>query len=222
MKNLYLLAFIVLGYTAADAQIKKGETVLGGNLGYTDQSQSSGVNSSYPYKSTNRNLTLSPAFGKVIRDNLVLGFDISYTNSKSTYTGTPDNTGNGFGAGIFIRKYRPLGNGFYLFGQSRLGFNYTHSSQAEPVGSSITRDVVNVYGATLQFFPGIAYSLNPRWQLEAGLPNFFSIGYSHTKETQSYAGQSADFTNNGHLFSAQSSLTGSNSLTVGVRYFIGG
>jgi len=222
MKKLYLLAFIALGCTAADAQIQKGGIMRGGNLGYSDQSQSSGISTSNPYKSTNRNLTLSPAIGKVVRDNLVLGIDVSYTNSKTTYTGTADNNANGFGAGFFVRKYRPLGNGFYLFGQSRLGFAYTHSSQTEPPGNNITRDVVNTYAVNLQFFPGIAYSLNPKWQLEAGLPNFFAVGYAHTKETQSYPGQSADFHNEGHVFSIQSAITGSNSLTIGVRYFIGG
>lgn len=221
MKKLYALAFAALVCSIAHAQIKKGDIVLGGNLQFFDQGQQTFNAASPPATNSSRNLSIAPSFGKAIKDNLVLGFDVSYSNSRSEYTGSSATDGNGFSAGFFVRKYKPLGNGFFLFGQSRLSGSYSHSSQNEPPGNQPDRDVFNSYGFSLQFFPGVAYALSPRWQLELGLSNFFLISYSNSKETLSYTNQT-DSHFNAHQFSAQSFLTGSNTLTVGARYFIGG
>jgi len=224
MKKLYFLCAVVLGCTAVQAQVKKGDIVLGGNLGY-NHSSSKEDNSGITTSSGN-NLAINPSFGKVIKDNLVLGFDVNYTHGSATYTGNNTTTGNGGGGGVFLRKYKPLGNGFYLFGQSSLTGNYTHNAQVNPsVGQGqIQNETGDVTSFALQFFPGIAYALSPKWQLEAGLPSFFSITYSHAREKELFTGgvgipTLTSETNNN--FSITSSLTGSNTLTVGVRYFIG-
>ena len=220
MKKLYALAFTVFVCSMAHAQVKKGDIVLGGNLGYNNQSQSIDNNGSGLYSNKSDNLTIAPSFGRVVKDNLVLGFDIAYNYTKSTYSSQQGSTGNGFAAGVFLRKYRPLGNNFYLFGQSRLSGSYMHTTLDQQPGSQPVSDVNNIYGFTLQFFPGIAYALNAKWQLEAGLPNFFAISYSNSKDTQTFTAQ-PDSHNNLRTFSVQSSLTGSTALSVGLRYFIG-
>ncbi|HEY4108342.1 hypothetical protein [Puia sp.] len=218
MKKLYVLFVTVCCCGAAHAQLKKGAIALGGNLSYSDATQTSSNGTDYTYRT--RGLSVAPAFGKMIKDNLMFGFDIDYTNTKYDYPMNQTNTANGFGAGIFIRKYKSLGNGFYLFGQSRLGGSYSHSGIDEPTGNEPTRDVTNSYGFSLQFLPGIAYSLSRKWQLEAGLPNFFAVNYAHTTDTQSFTTQ-PDVVNKSSNFSIQSSLAGNNSLSVGLRYFIG-
>ena len=224
MKKLYLLCSIVLGCTAVQAQVKKGDIVLGGNLGY-NHSSSKEDNSGITTSSGN-NLGINPSFGKVIKDNLVLGFDVNYTHGSATYNGGSTTTGTGGGGSIFLRKYKPLGNGFYLFGQSSLTGNYTHNAQVNPTtsGGQIDSQSGDVTSFALQFFPGIAYAVSPKWQLEAGLPNFFSITYSHDRQKEYFTGGvgtpvlTSETNNN---FSIASSLTGSNTITVGVRYFIG-
>lgn len=220
MKKLYALAFTAFVCSIVHAQVKKGDIVLGGNLSWFDQSQQQFGGNATSVNSSSRNLSIAPAFGKVIKDNLILGFDIGYSNGRSDYTGSSGINSNGFSAGIFLRKYKPLGNGFFLFGQSRVGGGYTHSSQNEPQGNQPSEDVNNTYNFALQFFPGIAYALNQKWQLEAGLPNFFSVSYSNSRETVSYTNQ-PDTHFNAHSFSLQSSITGSTALSVGLRYFIG-
>jgi len=220
MKKLYALVFTGFVCSIAHAQVKKGDIVLGGNLGYSNLSQSSDNNGSNLYSNKSDNLTIAPSFGRVIKDNLVLGFDIAYNYTKNSYAGGPNSNGNGFAAGVFLRKYRSLGNNFYLFGQSRLSGSYMHTAQDQQPGTQPTRDVNNIYGFALQFFPGIAYALNAKWQLEAGLPNFFSVSYTNSKETETYTSQ-PDGHSNSHLFSFQSSITGSTALSVGLRYFIG-
>jgi hypothetical protein len=154
MKKLYVLCSIVLGCTAAQAQVKKGDIVLGGNLAYSHQSSkedNSGITTS-----SVSNLAINPSFGKVIKDNLVVGFDVNYTHGSASYTGGSTTTGNGGGASIFLRKYKPLGNGFYLFGQSSLTGNYSHNAQVNPPanGGQNESQSGNLTSFALQFFPG--------------------------------------------------------------------
>ncbi|WP_188935328.1 hypothetical protein [Puia dinghuensis] len=221
MKQFSLLTFTVLICTLAQAQIKKGDIVLGGNLYYSNQTQTISSGNGSPYSTKYQSITIAPSFGKVVKDNLVLGFDVAYTYDNSN-DGQGDKTnGNGFAAGIFLRKYRSIGNGFYLFGQTRLSGNYLHSAQDEPANNNvITSNVTDSYGFNLQFFPGIAYAINQKWQLELALTNFFAVNYTHTKQNLTYTNQ-PDYHYSGSTFGAASSLTGNNTYTIGLRYFIG-
>jgi hypothetical protein len=220
MKKLYALAFAAFICSFANAQVKKGDIVLGGNIAYFDQATSTNDPSASVGKF--RTFSIVPSFGKAIKDNLVLGFDIAYDRNTQSYNPGYSTTNNGFGAGIFLRKYKPLGNGFYLFGQSSISGSYTHGTMDEPQGT-VTGPLTNTsnsYNVKLQFFPGVAFAVTPKWQLEAGLPAFFSINWSHTKQTETFAGQ-PDINTTTHSFNAASSLTGSNTISVGIRYFIG-
>jgi hypothetical protein len=220
MKKLYALACAAFICTFVNAQVKKGDILLGGNLGYSNQNTQTFNGAGTASTSSNRSLSIAPSFGKAVKDNLVLGFDIAYTNSRSDATGTTSENGNGFSAGAFVRKYWPLGSGFYLFGQSRLGGSYSHASQAVPSGSQPAGDNINnTFGVSLQFIPGIAYALNPKWQLEASLPGLLAISYFHSKQTYNTNQPDQYFTSRG--FSLQSDLTGTTALSVGLRYFIG-
>jgi hypothetical protein len=221
MKNFYLLVFAVLFCSLVRAQIKKGEIVLGGDVQYNDQSSNDGSNQVY----TNKNWGINPSIGKAIKDNLVLGLTISYdhgTNAQgdpTSFTGSSDL----FGAGIFLRRYKPLGNNFYLFCQSMFSGSYSHGSSANPAPNNNPSSQSDNKGVEvrLQIYPGISYAITRRWQLETGLPNFFVVDYTHSKSTTNITGQ-PDQNSSGHSFAISSSITGNNEFTVGVRYFIGG
>ena len=221
MKKLYVLFITVFICSVSQAQIKKGEIVLGGNLGYEDQSyttNSPGTNSS-TYSSKTPAIGLS--FGKAIKDNLVLGANISYDHSGSSYTPGTATTSNGFSAGVFLRKYKLLGAGFYVFGETTLSGSYNHNGQPQQLGSGLTSGVIDDYGFSLQFRPGLAYALSPKWQLEAELPSFLTLAYSHSKQTTAYDNMQNDVNDYSHSISV-TTFSSINSLTVGVRYFIGG
>jgi hypothetical protein len=221
MKQIYALLLFLCVYSITNAQVKKGDIVLGGNLAYSYQSQA--IIQNPPLTVNTSGLTISPSFGKAIKDNLVLGIDLTYTHNSYTQTpagaSTQQQTMNGGGVGVFIRRYKPIGAGFSLFGQARLSGNYSRTNYVYP-SSDIVLDHTDNYGLALNLYPGIAYSLNRKWQMEVGLPSFLAINYGHAKETQQNSGQPA-VTAGGHNFSVTSSLTGNNVLTAGVRYFIG-
>jgi|SRR6185437_10274712 len=230
MKQTYALLFCVFVYSITNAQVKKEDIVLGGNLNYYD-AVSNGAQATNPptnFPTTKQSsLGINPSLGKAIKDNLVLGIDLAYTHFTASEnpasTSSIAQTGNSFTAGVFLRRYKPIGAGFSLFGQAELSGNYSHSTGESPSTTQFaeTSDHSNGFGFTLQVYPGIAYALNRRWQLETSLPNFLSINYTHASSTQQYSGQPAE-SSGGHSFSISSSLTGNDEFTVGVRYFIGG
>jgi hypothetical protein len=229
MKSIYFLTFSVLLCSVARAQIAKGDIMLGGDIYYynSGSTSSSSGTPTYTYTNKSTNVGINPSFGKAIKDNLVLGVDITYnhyTNGDNSNNNSPDyNTNsNSFGAGVFIRQYKPLGNGFYLFGQAELNGSYSSGKLDNPgTTSGYTKDDTKGYGFSLRLYPGVAYALNRRWQLETELTGFFALTYNHSKETSDYVGQPEENSNT-HNFNVSSSLTGGNAFTLGVRYWIPG
>jgi hypothetical protein len=215
MKKFYLSLSLLFIFFLSQAQINKGAVLLGGNLEYDAASSSSNVAGSIKTSFLN----LNPTFGKAIQDNLVLGFDVTYGHSTGSQPQQFNQTSNEVGAGFFIRKYKLLGNGFYLFGQSRIGGYYLHSTSNDPGTQNSPSTIENGYNISLQFYPGIAYAINRKWQVEIGLPTFFAVNYDHSKGTDSNTGQ-PDQTFTSNSFDAVSSLSGTNEFSVGLRYVI--
>lgn len=221
MKQLYFISVLLACSAVATAQVNKGTIVLGGNIAYQDILNSeTGPNGSY----STRSVSVNPSIGKAIGNNVVLGIDLGYTHGTNSNVGGSQadyhSGNNSFSAGVFIRRYKQLGNGFYLFGQAQIGAGWSNGSSVTP-GYSETSLQSDGYSVYFQLYPGIAYALNRHWQIETGLPNFFAVNYAHGSQTVTYTGQPAQ-TVSGHSLNITSSLTGSNELTVGVRYFIGG
>jgi hypothetical protein len=220
MKRIYSVFACIVICSVAQAQVGKGAIIIGGNIAYQDQ-RSDNPSATY----LTHDLNINPSIGKAIRTNLVLGIDLSYSHSISDYmnAGEPNDTqaGNSFYAGVFLRRYKLLGNGFYLFGQAEAGINYGHTSTDYPLNVPPSSDKTNSYGIQLLLYPGIAYAINQHWQIETGLPNFFAVHYNHSSETAVVTGQSSQESKSHSLY-ISSSLGGTNAFTVGVRYFIGG
>jgi hypothetical protein len=222
MKKFYLPLFCAFISLAGRAQINKGDILLGGNIGYQTQTTTyENTPNTTPYKSDD--LTIDPSFARAFKNNSVAGFDLSighdYSNPGS---GSETSNYNLYGAGIFLRRYRPLGNGFYLFGQARLGGSYDHdtySNLGTPPGTP-TASSYSTGQVAISLFPGIAYALDRHWQVETELPGFLSISYYHQRQTSTYETGPQQITTT-NSFDLSSALTGSNSLSVGVRYIIG-
>jgi hypothetical protein len=204
LKNL-LITLLVLTSFSASAQINKGSIYLGGNLNFYTSKNNSQKSS---------NFSVSPAFGFAVRENLIVGLDVIYGHAETRYeNGRGEWIQRNAGGGLFLRKYAPLGKGFYLFGQGRVGASFTNH-QYEGANAN---DDGKGFGIDLSIFPGIAYSVNKKLQLELGLPNVFNVSYGNTKYTPHSGG--ASYKNTG--FSASSSVSSfANSLTVGVRLFL--
>jgi len=222
MKRLYLSSCLLFAGFLSQAQISKGTVLLGGDINfqtYKDEINSGNV----PQTVTTSKQTgffFQPSVGKAIKDDLVLGFDLDFG-----YSSTPGQTGSQFnedGAGIFMRKYKGLGNRFYLFGESDLAFSYTDQQNNFLPGTepSFTED--KGYSISLTFTPGVAYAVDRKWLVEIDLPSLLYANYSQSKENDLYTGQPGQYQST-KGFDFGSGLSASTLyIAVGLHYMIGG
>lgn len=198
---------------SANAQINKGSIMLGGSIGgslYT-------VNNPDTVSTKSNGFSFQPVIGFAIDDNTFLGLSLLIGGADNKYY-QYDQKRNSYGAGVFLRKYKPLSKNFYLFGEGNLMYShetYNYSSQYNN-GSEYDSKENSIY---LNITPGVAYSLTRSIQLEAGLQNLLSIGYSSAEENAKTAGNE-DYKMNS--FSAGSSLNpvSLSSISIGLRFFI--
>ncbi len=206
-KLLSILAFILCFSFASKAQLTPGKILVGGNLSFSKTSidyENSGTSKSTGYN-------ISPSFGKVYRRNRVAGVSLNYAH------GTGTNSINGYGAGVFLRQYKPFGNIFYVFAHEGLNYNYTKlkSNNAYDVQTNKTNAV------NLGLNPGLACDINPHLQLELLLNSIVNINYSSNESSHSI---DVSQNNTTRQFNIGSNFDISNPLgyiNVGVRFLIG-
>jgi hypothetical protein len=216
MKKISILPLlaILISASSANAQITKGSLFLGGNIGVSSQKvESTSIN--IPYKQNY--FTISPVFGKVIRENLVLGIDAGISFYKQEqYDASSKQKQNSYSGGIFLRQYKQISKSFYLFLQERLGYRYDkyNASYTNSTPSDFKRHTIG-----LNVNPGIAYALNRKLHLETGFNNLLSLYYSHEKGNNYNSSSSGSYKSNN--FNAGVDLNGFSSLYIGFRVLIG-
>ena len=198
MQKRILLAVLAVTVAAGgNAQIKKGALLLGGQLSFNSQKNESTAPNAY--STTNNAVFISPAFGRAIRENLIAGFDLLYSHGKYQASPNAKQLSDGYGAGFFIRRYKELGKGFYLFGQARVGGMYNqqrYTDLAQPSANASSRG----FTAQLGFYPGVSYAVSKKLQVEAGFSNLAALRYEHTRQTP--AGNNPVYTSNAFSFSS--------------------
>lgn len=93
MKKVISLFAILVCATLVNAQVKKGQFLLGGSAGFSSQNTSGGGG-------TVTNVTLNPTFGYFFADKLAAGAAVEY--QSQTAGGA---TSSAFGFGPFVRYY---------------------------------------------------------------------------------------------------------------------
>lgn len=201
------------------AQLSKGSSLVGGNISFNTQKTENSNNTDVE-KSTG--FALTPSYGKVVKQNLVIGGDLSYgytnKNTKHAFLGNSDEKNSSYGIGVFMRNYRHLGrSGFYLFLQSRLGADVSTGKNIYYHPNSNPDYKTNAFAIRLNFYPGISYAVTQRFLLETGLNNLFYAGYSSAKQT--YADNNTTIKNSG--FDAGASVGSNLQWTIGFRFLWG-
>jgi hypothetical protein len=217
MKRKFLLLSVMLFcYIISQAQIHKGAVLLGGNLGFGIQSNSSSNQGSVSAKQTN--ISLTPAFGKAVKENVVIGADFTYDYHKNAYDITVnDMKSTAVGGGVFVRKYKYLGNNFYLFGQGRIGANSITQESSYFTGQNYVKVTTKGYAVAAGFYPGISYAVTNKLHLETGFSNLVYVNFSHVKTSNQYNAPAEYKTNS---FTFGSSLSNFSGFTLGIRFLI--
>ena len=179
-KQFYLLTAGLLLACMAHAQLKKGDILLGGNVNFSKQTVNP-VSANNPVDQTIFSFT--PSVARAVKDDLLVGLNLTYTYSKMK-SGAPAyiTAQDGYGLGVFVRKYKTLGAGFALFAEGDLGGMYQLSRSYPDGGTKPPAD--KSYSINAGFYPGIAYFISKHVQLETGLQNMGYIQYTHAKTGQ--------------------------------------
>jgi hypothetical protein len=203
IKSLLLLPFLSISIITS-AQIQKGTIMIGGYLSYSSQKSEANNSKTHAFN-------ISPGVGKAVKENLIVGIDVLYygASSESTFAPGSKSETNGFGGGIFLRKYATIAKNFYLFGQGRAGTSFLKEETSFP-GNAYTAKTTNI---NLSAYPGVAYSITPKLQLEAGLPNLLYANYN----TRKVSGTNAD-KNTG--FEVATSLSSGTPISIGLRVLL--
>lgn len=199
-------AFFLLN--TANSQIRKGALFVGGSLGVAAQKGSSQPGGD----SETNGLYFSPAIGKAIKENLILGANLltSYSDSENDFSSGKRRS---YGAGVFLRKYLPLGKGFYLFGEGSVRGAFRRDEFKHLITPNNVTETKE-WSVTAGIYPGVAYAINNKIQLEIGLNNLAYVQYNNTK-TES---PNAKTKNNG--LDIGTNLGSSGALVVGLRFLL--
>ncbi len=183
--KINLLVIFLFTSLLLNAQIKKGALFIGGDVSVYG-SKSKGTDPANQVTSQSNGFNFSPSLGWVTKENVVVGGRLTASffrdkNQPSTYY----NKGNRIGAGIFMRKYLPLGKSFYLFGDGGLNAQSSYSKQIQnpPMQQSVYT-IQKGLAISVTVFPGLSYQVKKSLFIEAALNNLISLGYERNNTEQ--------------------------------------
>jgi hypothetical protein len=188
MKLKFLLSlFALTGVLTSQAQINKGSVLLGGSIGF-NQIKSKG-DASITSTSKTTTTTISPAVGVALKENLVAGVRFNYTKYKqrNNYDAMATNYLNtdikNYGGGIFLRRYVPVINRLYVFGEGSATYNDIKETSIQGYYTSKNERKIKGWNTGLSFTPGISYGVSKKFQIEGGFNSLFSVTYAKSKTT---------------------------------------
>ncbi|NII24037.1 hypothetical protein HB364_03020 [Pseudoflavitalea sp. X16] len=166
IKALLLCLTVITSATCLQAQIQKGDLLLGATLGFNSNNNNGGN-----YSSSNTNL--SPRVALAIGENSVLGLrtNFGYYTSKSELS-DQKSRGTTVGASAFWRRYMPIKKqlGWYLEANGGVNFYRAVSYYSNTKSKTTTTQ----YGANV--IPGIYYQALPRLLVNV---DFGGLNYTH-------------------------------------------
>jgi hypothetical protein len=144
---------------------QKGNIFISGTIGFSKSKTKDPFND---YKQTS--FAFRPSIGKFYKSNRMMGISFNYYHSK--YMDSLRD--HSYGAGFFLRQYQPLGKSFFLFAEEGInGYSSKYNYPTTSPGQVISKE----RSINLSVYPGLAYAVNKRLQLELGLPQLLSVNY---------------------------------------------
>lgn len=215
MKFNYTLTIgaLLLISSTMQAQIKKGSILLGGSIQY---SNSTGEEIPDIGKDKIRSISIGPAIGYALKDNLVLGLELGYSHSKSNIDDR-DFKASGYAGAVFLRQYWNITSRFYAFANAEAGYDRSK-------GKLVRKDNVSYQAKTkiwtlnASLTPGIAYAVNEKVMLESTFFPLLNVQYGKSDSQQTDNNYSSQHTTK--QFRANSSLTNGQTFSLGIRFLL--
>jgi hypothetical protein len=150
--------------------------------------------------------------GKFVKDNFVWGGELQIAGYKHKFAYDSYQKNSTVGAGTFVRKYFPILDRLYIFGQASFGVSYiSETSRGTSNGYSSKG-----YSVGISAYPGMSFAISKKVYVETGLANLVTLYYAHKKIRETAILNTAR-TDDFHFSTSLDSETG---LTVGIRVII--
>jgi hypothetical protein len=179
-KGLVLSLTATISILNLNAQLNKGSIWLSGSISYGSVPISSS-NIQDP-SGRNKQMSFSPYIGKSLDENMVAGILFIYARRRDRYLSPSYHRENQFdyGTGLFFRRYKSLGKGFYFFGNAQLDYSYT---KLDYLFRTDPPEFQKIKGNHLRLavYPGISYAINQAIHFEVRVPDLVGINYSIEK-----------------------------------------
>lgn len=209
MRKLFtFIAIAIFSSNAIYAQISKGAVLLGGGIGYNSQENKQ---EGATIETKTSNFYVSPAIGIAVKENLIIGGDLSFS-SQMQENGSNETNHKYYGAGIYMRRYLLIANRFYIFGQGRVGANIFDGETTQGTDYISTNKGYNI---NVGIYPGVSFQVNKKLHLEAGFNNLVYLQYENGKVKTKSLGNLSNVTSKS--FAINSSLNNMTGLYVGFR-----
>jgi hypothetical protein len=177
MKKIFTLLCITIAFFSqqAAAQLKKGEKMLGGNIGFTNLDTEQDRNPGY--KAESSNILVQPQLGFGIGGNWIIGIQAGFAYNKQEtsypFQGTQEQKSRTISGGVFARKFFPVGERFGIFGQGDVSYARSKDKYTTQGGSN---GEINGNSIMVAVSPGAYFRTGKRFILEAEVG---SLGYEH-------------------------------------------
>lgn len=215
MKKFTLVATTIVVFLSlsSNAQINKGTVLLGGGISGNSSKTGEG-----PTQTKNSWFSLAPSIGFAVKENKVMGINLSYSRNKYAYNYSPAKyrTINGYGGGVFYRSYFPLAKKFYLFGEGNAFFRFSKQDDEQVYDTKFTRKQTDV---GINLYPGVVYAVSKRFHLEASINNLLNVSYYKTADKSVSQTMTSEIKGSGVNFSAN--VSSASPLTLGFRFVLG-
>lgn len=184
LKTLLTFSTLFLSCCALNAQIEKGNVLLGGSFNYGSTS-----NSGY---NTNSNAGISPRISYAIGKNSVIGLsgNFNYGVNKSA-TNDDKQITSGYGASLFWRKYMPIQNKLGWYAEVNGGVT---GWKNEYKGNNTSSNTATSY--SIGALPGLFFQAMPKLlvNVNVGGVNFNrSINKNSSSTTSRYSSFNVNF-----------------------------
>jgi len=207
-KFTFFMVIFLISASFASAQY-----FVGGSLNFKGTSDKTEIDGTSE-KSSSTQFSFHPKGGIFHSEKLLFGAELSFSIRKDKTPGDPETIERttGFGISPFARYYAFQMGKFSLFGEGQLSL-YTSSTESESGGTTTEGPTNN--RIRLSVFPGIAYNINEKIELEAKI-NGVNFGIIRNVSKQDVAGNEVKNINTDFGFGADlDKIVTTGNITVG-------
>lgn len=196
------------------SQTSQGSIVVGGEISLTTSNNKTEHDNHTSDGPVRTHFSLIPDIEYFLTDNLSAGIGIGYSIDKYKNDNSVTETVQKDGLFVmtpYLKKYFPMGDRAYIFGEAQLGLGFGKEVDESTTGGVTikTTDAKHSY-VSIGIVPGFRFNVSQKVGLEAGIG---FIGFSHdVHKTGSGNDETRNITNSVHFSFIP------NSLTLGIRY----